>query len=126
MLDENTKDYIEDRASRCAIEGIVESLINILGAKMTAYLSGANCTDILNLWLLGVEKPTKLEELRLRYAYRAAAVINVEYGSEMAVTIFRGMNGMLDDRAPAFWLRHHGKEEDFKLVVSAALNVMDL
>ncbi len=120
MITEGILKYIEYKANQLPIWEIVKSLVEILGKRMTIFLSGRSDESILNSWRIGTEKPTKVEELRLRYGYWAVAIINAEHDSETAGAIFLGKNPVLGDKAPVFWLRKYKKKKDLKLVVMAA------
>lgn len=126
MLSEKDLKNIERKAKEYDIKEIVGSLKNQLGARMTTYMSGRSDARVLDLWISGKEKPTLVEELRLRYSYWAMALVVSEYDVETASSMLLGMNRYLGDKAPASWLREHEKEEDLKEVVNAALTLGEM
>lgn len=113
---------IEFRAALGDIKEVVALLKDILGQRITAVLSGRKDASVLDLWISGKEKPSAVEELRLRYGYHAAGVLNTKYDSETARRIFEGSNPVLGDEAPCCWLADHEEEKDFQLALRAALN----
>ena len=113
---------IKKKAMKGDIKDLVSYLKSMLGSRITTYVSGRSDAAVLDLWISGREAPTAVEELRLRYAYQAAAIIVSQYEAETAKAMFLGTNQYLNDEAPASWLRDHENEKDFKEVVSAALS----
>lgn len=115
MLSREILDGIEDKAKHAPIREIIGLLVGILGKRMTVFLSGVRYEAVMDYWQMGLDKPSKIEELRLRYGYQAAAIICAEYDTETAKAIFMGMNPTLgDERRRLLGLRDHEKEEDLK------------
>ncbi len=60
------------------------------------------------------------DEMKLRFAYRAARILVDTYGKETARSWFFGTNQALDDGAPASCLRHARSLKTLKDVLTAA------
>ena len=107
---------LEKQSKEKNIQEIVKELAEILGERMTVFVSGRNNVNALKFWLSGKGNPEPAEELRLRYAYRGAKALSNEYDSATAVSFFMGMNRSLNEEAPASFLRDHEKEKDLEEV----------
>jgi hypothetical protein len=126
MLSSDELKDLERRALIIPMREVVTEARRILGDRLVAFMSGKNDARFVDELSLGSEKPNPIEELRLRYGYLAAAIIEKEYDAETARAAFMGMNTHLGDEAPAAYLRDHEKEEDFKEVVFAAKNLGEM
>ncbi|MBI3046406.1 MAG: hypothetical protein HYY86_02630 [Candidatus Harrisonbacteria bacterium] len=118
MLSEKEVENICRKAKEGKLSEIAAFLKDKLGSRLTTLISGKHDASILDLWISGQEKPTNIEELRLRYGYEATALVVAEFGAETARAWFMGTHEELNDGSPACWLADHEKEEDLKLVVS--------
>jgi hypothetical protein len=85
---------------------VVKYLQAQLGSPMTAYLSGIDDTQIVDLWMQGKARPDKLQWRRLRSAYHATRALVDAYDDQTASSWFLGMNPTFDDEAPARVLRN--------------------
>ncbi|GEM_PF-4004498 len=102
---------------------IVNELRSLLGsARMIAVLSGKSETQSVDEWAHGSLKPSKTEELRLRYGYFAAKILEGDYGASIVVSAFWSSNSHLGDKVIITWLADHAEEKDLREVVGAALN----
>ena len=113
-----------NKLSREAMEGDIKKIVSFLkdnlGARITTVMSGKRDARVLNLWISGQEKPTSIEELRLRYGYEVTALVVAEYDAETARAWFICTHELLNDGSPVCWIADHEKEEDLKLVVADA------
>jgi len=103
---------------------VVDYLQEHLGSEVTAYLCGADRPDLVQEWSRGTAQPQASHETRLRPAYVAARYVVEAYDDETAQQWFFGMNPSLDDRAPAYVLRH-GPPEQRESVVPAAMEFVE-
>jgi ABC-type phosphate/phosphonate transport system substrate-binding protein len=108
------------------ISSVVAYLKKHLGQGVTAYLSGADDTQLVERWAAGKAQPTMLPDLRLRSAYQAARYVVEAYGDETAQDWFFGMNPALADTAPAYVLRHGSSPEHWSVVVPAAMEFVEM
>jgi len=122
MLDERVLHEIEVKAAYGDIKEIVALLKTILGQRITTLLSGRKDASVLELWISGKERPNEVEDLRLRYGYHAAGILNAKYDSETARAILTSSNPILGDESLICWLGDHEKEEDLRLALMVALN----
>ena len=103
---------------------VVKLLKDILGARLTAYLSGRDDVEVVDRWISKKQIPSTVEEQRLRYGYWAAALVQAKFDAETAIALFLGTAELLNDKAPASWLRDHEEEKDLKLVVDDVWNFL--
>jgi hypothetical protein len=103
-----------------SIAEVVSYLQTHLGPEVTAYVSGAEHSDVIQGWLRRQTVPDAPSEGRLRAAYRATRSILATYDDETALAWFFGMNERLGDEAPAYVLRHGGHAENYHEVLAAA------
>ena len=122
MLSEEEVADIEAEAKEKEVASIVSYLKREIGNKITAYIAGLDSKTLNKLigWSIGVENPTKVEEMRLRYAYHAIKLVILFYSKETAKTFLFGRNQFLDDEAPAEIVRNGRNKKDLQEVVSAA------
>jgi len=91
-----------------------------LGKKTTAYLSGVSDPKMVTHWIARHNTPRDRPQMRLREAYRAAALLIDAHGDEAAKAWFVGSNAELGDEAPAYVIRNASTWEDLRLVLPAA------
>lgn len=99
---------------------VVKYLQAQLGSRTTAYLSGADDTQIVERWVQGEVRPDRLHWKRLRSAYDAARVLVEAYDGQTAQSWFVGMNPAFDDESPARVLRNSRTPRVWGDVVLAA------
>jgi hypothetical protein len=102
------------------IQEAVQYLRTQLGAGTTAYLSGEDDAQIVDLWIEGRVQPDKLRWKRLLSAYAATRCLVDAYDDHTARSWFLGMNPTLDDQAPARVLRNSRGSRVLDDVVLAA------
>jgi hypothetical protein len=91
-----------------------------LGKRTTAYISGVSDPKMVTHWIARHNTPRDGPQMRLREAYRAAALLIQAYGDETARAWFVGSNVELGDQAPAYVIRNASTWEDLRLVLPAA------
>jgi hypothetical protein len=107
-------------AARLPIHEIAAFLRQHLGQRMTAYISGVNDPKMVTHWIARRNTPRDQPQMRLREGYQAARLVVDTYGDETAKAWFFGSNTRLDDRAPAYVLRHASSWEDMRFIIPAA------
>ncbi len=122
MLTNDEIDALSREAMKLPLAELIVSVSSILTPILVVYMCGKDDVLVLGAWMTGQERITPVENLRLRYGYVAAEILNRNYDEETARAAFLGMNRYLDDEAPASWLRDHNEEKDLKEVVAAARN----
>jgi hypothetical protein len=91
-----------------------------LGQQLTAYLTGLRDQKMVGRWAAGRTRPRDISLYRLQYAYQAARMLVGAYGDNIARWWFAGTNSLLDDRAPAWVLRHGTTPEQWQPVIASA------
>lgn len=91
-----------DQAIRAPIADIADYIQLLLGQKWTAYLAGVSDPKAVGKWARGLRKPQPESERKLRDAYQIALLIAMVDDEETAGVWFKGMNPVLDHRAPAW------------------------
>lgn len=110
-----------NEAARMSQAELVTALREMLGAKLVAYLGRVKETRAVRQWAEGtrtIGSDTDLE--RLRIVYRAARLITARDSPAVAQAWFRGLNPILDDRAPARLLREDDLAQIGPQVLAAA------
>ncbi|HET9661459.1 MAG TPA: hypothetical protein VFP05_14070 [Thermomicrobiales bacterium] len=91
-----------DQAMRTPIADVARYVQSLLGQKWTAYLTGVTDPKAVGKWARGMRKPQPESERKLRDAYQIALLIAMVDDEETAGVWFKGMNPVLDHRAPAW------------------------
>ncbi len=108
-------------ATRAEQVDVVKSLLDLLGARLVAYLAGVGETRAVRQWAEGSRTiGSPADEQRLRIAYQAALLITARDSSRVAQSWFQGLNPQLDDRSPARLLREEAPEVGGPPVLAAA------
>jgi hypothetical protein len=90
-----------DKAIRTSAPEIARYFQDLVGQKLTAYMTGVNDPKAVGKWASGQRAPRGESERRLRDAYQIAMLISA-YDSDSTVRAWLvGMNPLLGDRAPA-------------------------
>lgn len=111
---------IERAAILTPISRVAAYLQAHLGQRVTAYLSGLRDPGMVGRWAACKSRPRELPSLRLRCAFQAAQLLTKAYGDETARAWFFGANIQLDDRAPAYVLRHGETPDELRGILPAA------
>jgi hypothetical protein len=93
--------HASDTPGHEAAAVLVSRLRKLLGAKLVAYLGGAEGTRTVQGWAAGEGAPTEAAVARLRAADRAAAMIAGLDAPAVVQAWFQGANPLLADRTPA-------------------------
>jgi|ERR1035441_321934 hypothetical protein len=109
---------IEDDSKTLAIPELVHYLCDHLGRQVVAYMAGLKDTQMLGEWISGTE-PRRTNQMRIRYAYRAARMIIEAFDEKTAEAWFFGSNSKLDEDAPAAVLRNAREVEDLRYLIPA-------
>ncbi len=109
---------IEHDSKTLAISELVQYLCDHLGRQAVAYMAGLKDTQMLGDWISGTE-PRRTNQMRIRYAYRAARMIIDAFDEKTAEAWFFGSNSKLDEDAPASLLRNAREVEDLRHLIPA-------
>jgi len=92
--------------TRLAISNIAETLQDVLGQKLTAYLAGLTDTKAIGEYAKGTRAPRPDVEGRLRLAYQVFQIIVDADSDHVARAWFIGLNPQLNDDTPADAIRN--------------------
>lgn len=106
-------------AMRSGTKEVASQLVEILGAKLVAYIAGVGETRAVRQWMVGERNPQPGSLVRLREALVVAKMIATNDSAATAQAWFVGLNPQLDDRSPARMLRD-GDDDTFAMVRGAA------
>lgn len=106
MYDLLINNKLGEDSSRLTVPEMVDYLCEHLSPEVTSYLSGLDEPDTVRAWARGNVLPNPKEASRLEVAYKATQCLVRVCGDEMTRTWFFGMNRTLQNRAPAYALRH--------------------
>jgi hypothetical protein len=110
-----------DYAMRAPFALVATELIDILGAKLVAYIAGVRETRAIQQYADDSRSPRHPAiEPRLRLALRIARLISKHDGKEIAQAWFTGLNPRLNDRSPARLLREGEIDEVGPDIIAAA------
>lgn len=90
---------------------VVRRAVDLLGARLVAYLAGVTETRAVRQWLEGDREMRTDAEARLREALTVALTITSRDEPHTVQAWFQGLNPQLDDRSPARLLREGKLEE---------------
>lgn len=99
---------------------LVVALRNLLGLRLVAYIGSAKETRAVRQWAEGGRTPSDDVLLRLRMAYRVAAMLARKDSSAVVQAWFQGMNPRLDEVSPARLLREGDLEHVGPQILDAA------
>jgi hypothetical protein len=109
-----------DDSIRVEIDVIVSELLEILGAKLTAYIGDVSHTRSVREWADGDRAPSAEIIQRLRVTFYVAGLLYEHEGKATVQSWFQGLNPQLADRAPARLLRDEPLDIAGPRVVAAA------
>lgn len=98
-----------NEAMSLAMESVVASLTELLGAPTVAALGGVQETRAVQQWITGNRLPQRPHTLR--FALQLALMISTLASRELARAWFHGANPQLDDLTPLAILRDKPLEE---------------
>ena len=90
---------------------VARELVDLLGAKLVAYIAAVTEARAVNAWIAGEREPRPNVPPKLRMALRIGIPLAQADGPEVARAWFQGLNPQLDDRSPARLLREGDLEE---------------
>ncbi|SDL90534.1 hypothetical protein [Microbacterium azadirachtae] len=99
---------------------LVDRLRSLIGARLVAFVAGADATTTVSAWAAGAMAPPRDAVIRLRTAYRAVSIVIDGAGAGMVSPWLQGMNPLLGDRSPARALRDAETDQEREQVVRAA------
>lgn len=108
------------KATQADFPTVVESLLPLIGRKLTAYVASIKDARAIDRWLHQHVTPQKDVETRLRLAYHVAAMLAECDTPAVIQAWLLGLNPELDDAVPISLLRNGDMEVDGKRVLSAA------
>jgi hypothetical protein len=110
-----------DYATRAPFNFVAKELIDILGAKLVAYIGGVREARAVQQYAEDIRSPRHPAiEPRLRLALRVAMLISKHDSKEIAQAWFMGLNPQLNDRSPARLLREGHVDDVGPEIISAA------
>jgi len=80
---------------------VVASIRAVLGARLTALISGVKDARTIDAWTHGKVKIPDLAYRRLQIAYAAALTLKARYEADAIASWFTWLAEALDDRSPA-------------------------
>lgn len=108
------------KATQADFPAVVESLVALIGRKLTAYIASIKDARAIDRWLHEQVRPQRDVEARLRLAYHIAAMLS-EFDTPAVIQAWLlGLNPELDDAVPISLLRDGDMEIDGKKVLNAA------
>lgn len=101
---------------------LVQTLCDLLGTKLVAYLSSVADTQTVRAWADPTDPRSPPEDVldRLRLAHQAASLLGQKDSATVIQAWFQGRNPYLDDAAPARLLRESGTTIAGTSVLAAA------
>lgn len=110
-----------NHALRVAPAQATQELVDILGARLVAYIAGVQEARAVREWASGERDFKRPEtEMRLRHALHIAKFIADSETHHAAQSWFQGLNPQLDDRSPARLLREGDVDEIGPDIAAAA------
>jgi len=107
------------KATAAEFPEVVESLVSIIGRKLTAYVASVKDARAIDRWLQNAA-PQKEVERRIRLAYHVATMLSEGDSPAVVQAWFMGLNPELNDTVPATLLRNGDIQKDGKRVLNAA------
>jgi hypothetical protein len=108
------------QAAERRFQATAAQAIRILGARLAAYISGAESTQAVTLWARGEEAPDDDAQVKIRIALNVGQLLARSEGQRTMQTWFLGANRHLGARAPARVLREGTPSEAAPSVLAAA------
>lgn len=100
---------------------LVKELLEVLGAKLVAYLGGVRETRAVRQWAQGERTIANAQDLaRLRLVYQLALLLTERDSPAVVQAWFVGLNPSLADRSPARVLREQSLDDAGPQVLAAA------
>lgn len=107
---------IAHREATKAFTKSVESLVEFVGAPLTAYLANVNETRAVRQWMTGDRVPHPATQSKLQLALQVAFFLQQEGEEDVIGAWFQGLNPALDDRTPADLIHAAGSTEELSAI----------
>jgi hypothetical protein len=107
-------------AVRSTFPEAVQTLRDLVGPQLVAYLGAVRETRAVHQWADGTREPSAAVQQRLRVALQVAAMLAEAESPRIAQAWMQGLNPQLDDRSPARLLRDGDVDEVGPAVIGAA------
>jgi hypothetical protein len=111
---------IANQSFRIATGEMVDDLVEVLGARLVAYLAGVSETRAVREWASGQRSPREETVKRLRLAWVVTTLIASSESPRVARTWMMGLNPALDDTSAARLIRENDADEVNLRILSAA------
>jgi hypothetical protein len=108
------------RAMSAKFPEVVETLVSIVGRRLTAYLASVKDARAIDRWISGVPPQRDIEH-RLRLSYQVAMLLSGGDTPAVVKAWLLGLNPELDDEVPVKLLRDGDLATDGKRVLGAAM-----
>jgi len=115
QVDEETRASRAHRASIKKFSAAVDSLVQLIGAQLTAYIGEVKETRAVRKWIEGDRAPHPFIQSKIGLALQAAQILQEAGEGPVIDAWFQGLNPALGDRSPAE-LIHDAKKVDFSRV----------
>jgi len=103
-------------ATTSAFTNSVKSLVEFVGAPLTAYLANVNETRAVRQWMTGDRIPHPATQSKLQLALQVAFFLQQEGEEEVIGAWFQGLNPALDDQTPADLIHAAGSTEELSAI----------
>jgi hypothetical protein len=111
---------ITNQSFRISTSEMVDSLVEVLGARLVAYIAGVSETRAVREWANDQRSPREETSKRLRLAWVVATFIASNESPRVARTWMMGLNPALDDTSAARLIRENDADEVNARIMSAA------
>jgi hypothetical protein len=111
---------ITNQSFRIATSEMVHDLVEVLGAKLVAYIAGVSETRAVREWVTDQRSPREETAKRLRLAWVVATFIASNESPRVARTWMMGLNPAFDDTSAARLIRENDADEVNLRILSAA------
>ena len=107
-------------AVRATFPEVVQTLRELLGPRLVAYLGAVRETRAVHQWADGTREPSDGVQQRLRLALQVALMLSETESPRIAQAWMQGLNPQLEDRSPARLIREADLQEVGPAVIGAA------
>jgi len=107
-------------AVRATFPEVVQSLRDLLGPGLVAYVGSVRETRAVHQWADGARAPSAGVQQRLRVALQVSSMLAQAESPRIAQAWMQGLNPQLGDRSPARVLREGDLQEVGPAVIGAA------
>jgi hypothetical protein len=111
--------FAHREALRLPASKVVEKLVEIIGRKLTAYISGVKDPRAVDRWIAGGEIYGEAES-RLRFAFQVARTLSEHDSPTVVQAWLTGVNPELEDRVPLRLMRENEIDAVARAILSAA------